>query len=141
VNHVQRSAGQVGDHDRPVGGLFLHLPGPRDPVVVRAGLAGRVQLLGEDVDRRAVLGVHHGQQPGFSRLLHRLEDLRVVGVEDTRVGHEQLEARHTLVDQRVHGLERELVEPADDLVEPVVDRAIAGALACQVARPSSTRSP
>ena len=46
------------------------------------GLALVVELLGEHVDRRAVLGVHHRHQPEVGGLLHRLEDLRVVGVED-----------------------------------------------------------
>ena len=119
---------RFGDHDRAVGGLLLHLPGAGDAVVVRVGLAGLVQLLGEHVDGRAVLGVHHRQQAGLGRLLHRLEDLRVVGVEDARVGHEQLEAGDALVDQRVHRLERVLVDAADDLVEAVVDRAVARGL-------------
>ena len=49
----------------------------------------------------------------------------VVGVEDARVGHEQLEAGDALVDQLVHRLERVVVDAADDLVEAVVDRAVA----------------
>ena len=57
-----------------------------------------------------------------------LQDLRVVGVEDARVGHEQLEAGDALVDQLVHRLERVVVDAADDLVEAVVDRAVAGGL-------------
>ena len=39
VHDVQRSAGEVGEHDRAVGRLLLHLPGAGDAVVVRVGLA------------------------------------------------------------------------------------------------------
>ncbi len=106
-------------------GLVLHLPSACDAVVVGVGLAGLVELLGEYVDGRAVLGVHHGQQPGLGRLLHGAQDLGVVGVEDAGVRHEQLEAGDALVDQGVHRLERELVDAADDLVEAVVDGAVA----------------
>ncbi len=58
-------------------------------------------------------------------LLHGPQDLAVVGEEHAGVGHEQLEAGDALVDQRVHVLERLLVDVADDLVEAVVDGALA----------------
>ena len=121
--------------------LFFHLPGPGDAVIVGRGLTGGVQLLGKNIDRRAVLGVHHGQQPGLGRLLHRFEDLCVIGIEDARVGHEQLEARHALVDQRVHRFERELVDAADDLMKAVVDAGVAARLwrAKSLARPRPAR--
>ena len=58
------------------------------------------------------------------RRLHGPQDLAVVRVEDARVGHEQLEAGDALGDELVHRLQRVVVDPADDLVEPVVDRAL-----------------
>ena len=106
--------------------LLLHLPGARDPVVVRVGLALLDKLGSEHIDRRAVLGVHHRQQPGVCRDLHGLENLRVIRVEDARVGHEHLEARDAFVDEARHRGERVLVNPTDNLVEAVVDGAITG---------------
>ena len=82
VHDVQRRTGEVREHDRAVRRLLLHLPGARDAVVVRRLLARLGQLRREHVDRGAVLGVHHREQPGLARDLHRLQDLRVVGVED-----------------------------------------------------------
>ena len=38
--------------------------------------------------------------PFVARLLHGPQDLAVGRVEDARVGHEELEARHALVDER-----------------------------------------
>src|SRR6187200_115839 len=65
VYDVERSAGQVRDHDRAMRGLFLHLPSTSNSVIVGRGPPRGVQLLGKDIDRRAVLGMHHGQQPSF----------------------------------------------------------------------------
>ena len=135
VHHVQRGVRDVGQHDRPVRGLLLELPGARDAVVVRVGLALRDELRGQHVDRRPVLRVHHGEQPEVGGLLHGPQDLRVVGVEDPRVGHEQLVAGHPLGDQALHRLERVLVDAADDLVEAVVDRAVPGGLVVPGAEP------
>ena len=59
------------------------------------------------------------------RVLHRPEDLAVVGVEDARIGHEQLEAGDALVvDEVGHRLQRLFVDATDDLVEAVVDRTV-----------------
>ena len=60
--------------------------------------------------------------------LHRPQDLAVARQEHARVGHEQLEAGDALIDQGVHRLERLVVHVADDLVEAVIDRAVAGRL-------------
>ena len=141
VHHVERRTRELREHDRAVRRLLLHLPGAGDAVVVRVGLALVDELLGEHVDRRAVLGVHHREHAGVAGDLHGLQDLRVIRVEDARVGHEQLEARDALVGQSPHRLEGGLVDVADDLVEAVVDRAVAAAFSCQAARPSSTRWP
>ncbi len=126
VDDVERGVGEVGEHDRAVRRLLLHLPGAGDAVVVRRRLAGLGQLRREYVDRRAVLGVHHRQKAHFTGLLHRPQDLGVVAVEHAGVGHEQLVGRDALVDQPFHRLERVVVDAADDLVEAVVDGAVAG---------------
>ncbi len=94
-------------------------------MVVRRGLSPLERLLHEDVDGRAVLGVHHDQPAVARGRLHRLQDLPVARQEHTRVGHEELEAGDALADQLVHRLERVGVDVADDLVERVVDGAVA----------------
>jgi hypothetical protein len=50
-------------------------------VVDRVGLAARERLLDKDVDRDAVLGVHHDHGAVLAGLLHRAQDLAVVAVE------------------------------------------------------------
>ena len=79
----------------------------------------------EHVDGDAVLGVHHDHRAVARGRLHGPQDLPVVAVEDARVGHEELEAGDALGDELVHRLERVVVDAADDLVERVVDRAVA----------------
>ncbi len=67
--------------------------------------------------------------PDSDGVLHGPQDLAVVGVQDPGVGHEQLEAGDALVvDEVGHRLQRLVVDAADDLVEAVVDRAVAGGL-------------
>ena len=106
------------------------------------GLAAGERLGDEHVDGDAVLGVHHDHRPGLAGVLHRPQDLAVVGVEHAGVGHEQLEAGDALVvDEVRHRLQRLLVDAADDLVEAVVDGAVAVGLAVPVGEPSCTFSP
>ncbi len=89
------------------------------------GLAPGQGLGHQHVDGDAVLGVHHDRGPVGPGLLHGPEDLAVGRVEDAGVGHEQLEARHPLVDEHVHLLARLFVDVRHDHVEAVVDGAVA----------------
>ena len=92
---------------------------------VRGGLS-TLEVLGHQfVNGDAVLGVHHHQCAGVGGLLHRPQDLAVIGVVDARVRHEQLEAGDPFGHQFAHGREGFVVDIADDLMEPVVDRAVA----------------
>ena len=79
----------------------------------------------DDVDRHAVLRVHHDQPAVLRGLLHRPEDRAVVAVEDARVGGEQLEVRDALGDELVHLGERVVGDVAHDHVEAVVDDRVA----------------
>ena len=106
--------------------LLFHLDRSRERVVAGIGLAALERLGDEHVDRRAVLGVHHDRRAEVRGRLHRAKDLSVVGVEDPRVGHEELEARDAFVVREIgHRLQGRVVDAADDLVEAVVDRAVA----------------
>ena len=124
MHDVQRRPGDVREHDRAVGGLLFGLPHPGLAVEVGRGLSGVDELLGQDVDDGPVLGVHHREQARVGGDLHGLKDLRVIRVEDAGVRHEQLVARDAFVDEGRQEGERFVVDAADDLVEPVVDRAV-----------------
>ena len=94
-------------------------------MVVRIGVAGLGVLGRHDVDRQAVLGVHEDQPAVLRGLLHRAEDRAVVAEEDARVGGEELEVGHALLDEGVHLGEGRIGDVRHDHVEAVVDRRLA----------------
>ena len=130
MHDVERHvAGDVAEHDGAVRGLGLERRGPRVAVVLGVGVAAGERLLDQHVDGGSVLGVHHDHGAAFGRGLHGPQDLTVVAVEHAGVGHEQLEATDALVLGEVgERLQALLVDAADDLVERVVDGAVAGRL-------------
>ena len=127
VHDVERDvAGDTSELDRTVGRLRLELLRPGIRVVFRVAVTTRERLGDQHVDRNPVLGVHHHQRTRFRCVLHRPQNLAVVGVEDTRVGHEHLEAGDAFVlDEVRHCLKRFLVHVTNNLVEGVVDVAFA----------------
>lgn len=125
VHDVQRGPRDLGELDGAVSGLGLQQRLAYLAVEARVGLSARQRLFHEDVDRDAVLGVHHDQAAVLGGALHGAQDLAVVAVEDAGVGHELLEGGDSLLDQQVHLLERLLVDVGDDHVEGVVDGALA----------------
>jgi len=131
VHDVERHvAGDFRQHDRAVRRLAFEQARARIRVVLRVGLAARQVLLHEHVDGDAVLGVHHDHRAVLRGGLHGAKNLSVIAVEDARVGHEQLETGDALVvDEIRHVFQRLLVDAADDLVERVVDRAVAAGFA------------
>ena len=137
VHDVERNVPRhLGELDGPVGRLPLELGGTGERVEPGIGLAPRQRLADEHVDRDAVLGVHHHDRAALAGILHRPQDLAVVGVEDAGVRHEQLEAGDALVvDEVRHRLQRLLVDAADDLVEAVVDRAVPVGLVVPLGEP------
>ena len=125
MDDVDGHAGGLGQADHAVRRLALEDGLAGDAVVVRVGLAGRHEVGRDHVDGRAVLGVHHDQPAVLRGLLHRPEDRAVVAVEDARVGREELEVGHALVDQPVHLGEGRVVHVRHDHVEAVVDDGVA----------------
>ena len=111
--------------------LFLGLPGAGERVVARRRVATGKGLRHEDVDRGAVLRVHHHHRAVVGSGLHRAQDLAVVAVEHTGIGHEQLEARDAFGHELVHRLERLVVDTTDDLV--VAEKLLA--VGCEVLMP------
>ena len=92
------------------------------------GIAGLERLLDQHIDHGAIFGVHHHQCTVACTLLERAENLSVVREKDTLVGHEEFETRHAFLDEFVHGGERSILHVAQNLVETVVDRAVARGL-------------
>ena len=123
VDDVERRLGDLGETDGSCRRLALQLGRAGETVEDRVGLAAGEGVLDDGVDGDAVLGVHHDEGAVARRPVHGPVDVLVGGVEHSRVGHEELEARDALGDERVHLLERRLIDVGDDGVQGVVDRA------------------
>ena len=105
--------------------LALDRNRPRRRVIVRRGLAGALQPVGEEADRVVVLGVDHHQRAGLARHGHDVEHLHV-GEREPLIGHEHLERGVAVVDQRRQLLAEHAVGGVgDDQVERHVDVALA----------------
>ena len=98
----------------------------RARVVDRVRLAGCERTLDEDVDRPAVLAVHHRQRAEVARGLEDAEEQVVGDHQHALVGEEDLEGGDALLDHRLHVGERALVGLRDRHVEAVVDVRGAG---------------
>ena len=95
-----------------------------------AVLPGGERLLHEDVDRVAVLGVHHHERAGLGGDLHRAEERLVVDHERALVGHEELVRGDALLRQARELLERPaLAQVGHRDVEAHVDDLLPLALA------------
>ena len=108
----------------PVDGFPFHLRWTRQAVIHGVRLALPEVLPDQDVDRPAVLGVHHDQRARVGRALHRLEDRGVVQHEHARVGHEELERGDPFAHEDVHLVQDLVVHLPDDHVEAVVDERL-----------------
>ena len=122
VDDVERRVGHVRELDRAVRRLGLRLHRPAAGVPDRVGVPGRDGLLDDDVDRVAVLGVHHHEPARLVRGLHHLEERLVVDHHGALVGHEELVRGDALVRQLREILERAaLLQIGDGDVEADVD--------------------
>jgi len=131
VHDVQRHiARHLRQHDCAVRSLTFEQARSRIGVILRVGLTARQVLLHEHVDGDSVLCVHHDHRAVLCRRLHRAQNLTVIAIEDARIRHEQLKARDAfMVDEVGHVFQRLVVDAADDLVERVVNSAVAARLA------------
>ena len=106
VDDVERSAGDTGELDGAVRRLPFELGRPRQGVEVRRGVPGGECLLDQNVDRIAVLRMHHDERAGVGGDLHRAEERLVVDHERALVGHEELVRGDALLGQSRELLER-----------------------------------
>ena len=105
MHDVDGHAGHLRHGDGAMHRLGLGARRPRERVIDGRGLALGQRLLHDDVDDRAVLGVHADQRAVLRRLLHGLEDGGVVDHQHVGIGHEELEAGHAFAHQVVHVFE------------------------------------
>ena len=107
MHDVEGRVGQLGQPDGSVRRLPFHQRGAGDGVIFRCRVVLGDGLLDQHLDHRAVLGMdadHAALSPGDP---HRSEQGAVVHHQHSRIGREQLEARHPLpVDERLHVGER-----------------------------------
>ena len=94
--------------------LALGLRRPRQGVVLRLGVARGQRLLHQNVDRIAVLGVHHHERARLRRDLHGAEERLVVDHQRALVRHEELVRRDALIGKRRELLERAAVLQVGD---------------------------
>ena len=125
VDEVDRRLRRLGEPDHAVRRLALEDRIPRKAVPDRVGHALSDELGRDHVDDRPVLGVHQDEAAVLRRPLQRLEDGRVVAVEDARIRGEELEAGHALVDEGVHLRHEVVPHVRDDHVERIVDADVA----------------
>ena len=103
---------------------------PRQRVEVRRRVPGGERLLDQNVDRIAVLRMHHHERAGVGGDLHRAEERLVVDHERALVGHEELVRRDALLRQSRELLERPtLAQVGHRDVEAHVDDLLPLALA------------
>ncbi len=105
--------------------LGLGLGGPRQHVMDRRGLSLSQCLLHNHVNHRPVLGVHADERAVLRRLAQRFEDGAVIDHEHVGIGHEQLEAGHTLAHHLVHVFETGVRQVGHNHVQPIVDAGLA----------------
>ena len=98
MNYIQRCAGHVREHDRPIGGFGFGLPRASQGVIHRVGVTGSECLTDQYVYGRAIFCMHHDHGTDVCSSLHRAHDLAVITKEDTGIGHEQFETGDALID-------------------------------------------
>ncbi len=99
--------------------------GPGERVIDGRLLAFGEGLLHDDVDDRAVFGVHADERAVLRGLLHGFEDGGVIDHEHVGVGHEELEAGDAFAHQVVHVFEAGVGQVGNDHVQAVVDAGLA----------------
>mmetsp|Transcript_15425 Transcript_15425/g.43728 ORF Transcript_15425/g.43728 Transcript_15425/m.43728 type:complete len:300 (-) Transcript_15425:22-921(-) len=121
VDNVARGVDPVGDDDRAVRCLGLHVLRPAQHVPLGARNAHLQHLLLPVMDQVTVLCVHHAQSANFLAPLERLDHLLVRKLEHVLVRHKHLErVNPALPRQYAHLLGHLLRPPRDRHVERVV---------------------
>ena len=125
MHDVDGHARHLRHGDGAMHGFSLGLRGPREGVVDGRGLSLGQRLLHDDIDDRAIFGMHANQRAVLGGLAHGLEDSGVVDHERIGIGHEELEAGHAFAHQVVHVFEAGVGQVGDDHVQAVVDAGFA----------------
>ena len=120
VHDIERHARHVGDHDRAVGGLALHLRRAGVGVRLGSGIALAQQAGGELGHHVAVLGMDHGDAAHLPHALEAREELVVVDHQRALVGEEMLEGGDAALGDLGHLIEHLLPPPGHRHVVGVV---------------------
>ena len=121
MHDVEGRSRQLGQPDRPVGGLPFHGGGSRQRMIPRRRVALGHRVLHQHLDDGAVLRVDadHGAAGGSHP--HSSEQRAVVHHQHSRIGGEQLEAGHAFLDEGGHVGQRLSIDVEDDHVGADVD--------------------
>ena len=122
MNDVDRRVGDLGEGDGPMHSLRLGLRRAGERVIFRRRFPLGQRAFDDGIDHHAVLGVHADQPTVLAGSQHRLVDCRVIDQEDSRIGHEQLEAGHALSNHLFHFRQALVGKIGADQMETVVDR-------------------
>ena len=122
--YTEELASYLRQRNGPMHALGLGLGRTSERVILRRRLAIRQCLLDDGIDDDAILGMHADQPTVLARHAHRFEDGGVIDQKHSRIGHEQFEARNSLIDHRPHLRQPLVRQIGADEMEPIVDRRL-----------------
>ena len=122
MDDVDRRAGHLCDGDRAMHALGFRERRPRQRVILRRRLPLGQRMFDDLVDDDAVLGVHADQTARVAGDAHGVVDRAVVDEEHARIGHEQFEAAHALIDHRLQLGQPFVGQIGANQMESVIDR-------------------
>ena len=121
MDDVDGGVRHLSDRNSPVDSFRLGSSGSRQSMVFGRSFSFGERALHQDINDHAILGVHTDQTTGLACCAHGLENCPVVDEKHAGIGHKQLEAGYTLIDQHFE-LRQPLVRKVrDDHVESVID--------------------
>ena len=125
MDDVDRHVGDFGQRDRAMRRLGFGARRPRQRVILRRRLPSASARCTRTSITPPFSACMQIVPPFFPVRSSALKMLRIVEHEDAGIGHEQLERRDALPDQRVHLAFHLIVQLGDDHVEAVVDDGLA----------------
>ncbi len=121
VHDVERHVEDLGNANRPVGGLALDLRRPRQRVAFGSRDAFLENLLLQTEHEFAVFGMHGDNRAEIPRAIEAVNEHFIIRHDRALVGHEMFEAVDAvLAHERPHGLVHGLVPPGDGDMERIV---------------------
>ena len=127
MDDIERGVDHLGQADHPVGGLALDLGRAGEGMALGAGDALLQDLLLQEIDEIAVLGMDGGERPQLLAAPEALQHLLVGDHDGPLVGHEMLEAVDPMAGgQHPHLLPHLVRPPGDGDMEGIIGRRFLG---------------